>query len=1394
MSFRVIQTTEQLKEYIHSIHDFIRNSGAGYGMSALKIFNVFYSLKIIKGKCQEFGIRKDLFDWQWLGTDDNCNDESMRNIVNLLRDYNNTQTSTDFVRLELENSRINTLCEKFEKYITPTQLEHFKNELKRINDDFDTFIKDRIVPENTKNMAFYIYHQIPINQDKEFYQTIYKLIDDIPSQVINSNDELTDNTNNLENVANKFDIKGKVYEYFIGRDKTAISELGAYFTDRYITNFTFEFINLELDENGRVQSMIDPFGGSGGFTIQYTKNINDKFEIDWSANDNYKQVHHFDMAEDVVKVAGVEYFSITGHFPIKDTQFKNTNTFIHEFNKKFQVVVSNPPYGGDKNKKSVDKDKNIMIIKLNKELINKIETLLKNMASNILTPKSKSKGKSKIGYDFEYKQLINEICKLDNEDSFIQDVINHYSTFCAKYDININDIEPFKQCLVHDPNSKNNFEFEVEINDSNDLFVFLAIMHRQIIELNKENDNEDEEQSDKKVNLRTCSDFITNYAVEIVNNDDITSRKLIIDAINNELLNQDNKSKFLNLNKSLKYYKSKPIKYVLDEKFKDSYFKDKEACSLILLMNLVEDNGICVGLLKEGVFFNSKYSLLRGFLIHNFNVTDIVSVPNKAFENTTTKTSMVVFKKNGSTTNINFWELDVEKSKNIFIKYNKLIGNKVQFLKEQILSVDKKFLCKASFKQLCKIKTTYNKNNDPSFELDYSLDYKNYMNYQVVCPPGFALKKIKDISIFDGKSKRLAEFVDETGKYRYYSSGGKILKCNEADFNDELSIIIGHSGNGCLFLDDTYSTLVTNHVLKINNRLLTYYIYNYLKQYWSNFFDRTYKGSTVKNTSNDTIGEYEVPIPLDINSLKTQLESLYNLHLQISNITQSIPDKEKHICGLIKRLIDEGKKGVDYDEYKLGDISKLQSGKYYTKDMTNTGEYPFYNACENNPLGTHNEYCFDGSKYIIMFIGGNINANTIGNVCLCSNKIASTRPTVMIYEYNKSPYDYLYYYLKLNLPETKKLVVTTTGLGWLNFEKISSIQIRVLKPHIMAQHNMQQLFDEVDNLKTVLETSQQEHKKQMNELFKDFTDEYIVTSSNNTNDESNEANDEGDDDSIVSVSVPIDEPVVAPKPKKRGKASTQSMLPEEVLDTHLVQQTKPKRGKASTKQIVEAPVETIIEAPVETIVEALTEPTVEALTEPIVEALTEPVVATSALKKKKKKAIVVQPTVEALTELTVEAQPEPTVETLTEPTVEALTEPTVEALTEPTVEALTEPTVEALTEPTVEAQPEIVVATSTLKKKKKKAIVVQPTIEALTEPIVETLTESIVETLTESIVEALTEPIVETQPEIVVATTTLKKKKKKAIVSELIVEALFEPTVEPIIPSGKKKAVMKQLE
>ena len=37
-----ISNREALRDKIHEIHNFLRNSGAGYGMNALKVFNFLY--------------------------------------------------------------------------------------------------------------------------------------------------------------------------------------------------------------------------------------------------------------------------------------------------------------------------------------------------------------------------------------------------------------------------------------------------------------------------------------------------------------------------------------------------------------------------------------------------------------------------------------------------------------------------------------------------------------------------------------------------------------------------------------------------------------------------------------------------------------------------------------------------------------------------------------------------------------------------------------------------------------------------------------------------------------------------------------------------------------------------------------------------------------------------------------------------------------------------------------------------------------------------------------------------------------------------------------------------------------------------------------------------------
>jgi len=306
-----ISTREQLKTHIHSIHDYLRNSGAGYGITAMKIFGFLYGLKIIEPLIikPDFvtTINKDLCKFS--------------NLVNLFDDPQDGDDPIRSISIHIEN-----ILKEFEK----------EPKLKR-----------------------YLHYQIPDHIDNEIWQKLIEMVNEIPI-----NAKYNENVN----------LSGKVYEYFIGRDATAISELGAYFTDRHITNYVIDKVKPTLYKGGIVKSMIDPFGGSGGFTLGYLEYLN-KLKVDWMKPSgdvyNYQKINHFDMNDDVIKIAGLEFFTFTNKFP-ENRNFRCVNTFKHYFTQKYDFILTNPPYGGDKAEKStesIDNDK----------ILSHIKTILTNL-------------------------------------------------------------------------------------------------------------------------------------------------------------------------------------------------------------------------------------------------------------------------------------------------------------------------------------------------------------------------------------------------------------------------------------------------------------------------------------------------------------------------------------------------------------------------------------------------------------------------------------------------------------------------------------------------------------------------------------------------------------------------------------------------------------------------------------------------------------------------------------------------------------------------------------------------------------------------------------------------------------------------------------------------------
>jgi type I restriction-modification system DNA methylase subunit len=833
-----VSNKEALKDKIHEIHNYLRNNGAGYGMNALKVFNLLYGLKKIE--------EKNLLDKVKLKRPD-CEFSYLLKIANERKDEQLTELILGSVSTSIYKSDISEL----------------------------------------------LFYEIPSNIKSSVFAYLIKEIDKITI---------------IEKTCNVL-LSGKIYEYFIGRDEAAISELGAYFTDRHIVDYIYKKLDPEINEDGSIDSMIDMFGGSGGFTTGYINYLNNKYEINWK--DNINKIYHYDMNEDVIKSAGLEFFCLTGVLPNMNDNLKYKNSFTDEFNnKKFMNVITNPPYGGDK---VVQSDSQIKRKKI-KEYIKK----------ELLTLKD-----------------------------------------------------------------------EVEIN----------IRLKQLKKI-EDQEKQDKKDSDKtKVSVEMCSNRINKYAK------------------NNKLTGND-----------------------------------KESSSLILIMDLVDVNGTAIGVLKEGVFFNKTYKDIRKCLVENFNVREIISVPQDQFENTSTKTSIVVFHNTKEkTTTVKFSELIVERyTENKFEE----IGDEIVLTenKDDICGISDKLISEATKDEILK---------NPIC----SLNGKDYNKKVIVVGEGYELVKLGDICTFLPKSKRNASFGQPIGKYNFYTSSDKVQKCDIADYNEE-SLIIGSGGVANIKIDNIFSCSADNMILKApNNR----YLYNLIKGNMHLLSDG-FTGSTLKHLSKDYLLNVKIPIPKSKQKITEWVDKISKPYDKKNKNQELIIKLEEEIKNKIKDIGEN----EECEEFNFDDICDTKKGKQLSKEKFKIGNIPVIGG-GISPTGYHNEYNMPENTILCSSSG-----NNAGFISKYNTKIWASDCFAIISKNITITNNYLYYLLKIKQDEIFNYQNGSAQPHIYSSDLNKHIKIKIPKNKKLIK-DFDPLFEELEKLQIEMTEAESQYKK----LIKALSEEAI---------------------------------------------------------------------------------------------------------------------------------------------------------------------------------------------------------------------------------------------------------------------------------------------------------------
>ena len=846
-----VSNKEALKDKIHEIHNYLRNNGAGYGMNALKVFNILYGLKKIEecGLLDKVGLKKPECEFSYLL---------------ILANENKNEQLADLI---------------------------FGNVLQSICDS------------ELKELLFY---EIPQNIRGSVFVYLIKEIDRITI---------------IEKTCNVL-LSGKIYEYFIGRDENAISELGAYFTDRHIVEYILSKLKPTINPDGSISSMIDMFGGSGGFTTGYINYLNEKYPklINWKTEIN--KISHFDMNEDVIKSAGLEFFCLTGVIPDMKKNLKYKNSFTDEFNGvKYKYPLTNPPYGGDKNNKSEAQSKR-----------EKVKEYIKN-----------------------------ELLTITDEG-------------------------------------------------------FRIRRQKQLKNIEAQEKQEKKENDKTKVSVSMCSGRIQKFA-------------------------KDNKLKG----------------------------NDKESCSLMLLMDILEVGGTAICVLKEGVFFNNTYKDLRKCLVENYNVREIISVPQDQFENTSTKTSIIIFDNTETeekTTEVKFSDLVVERYTED--KFAEVYGDIVIIeSKDDIVRVSDKLVSNATKEEILENKI-------------FSLNGKDYNKKEIIVGEGYELVKIGDICEFMPKSKRNASFGKSIGIFNFYTSSDKVQKCDVADYNEEC-LIIGSGGIANIKIDTIFSCSVDNLLLKSK---YNYYLYSFLKGNM-NFLKDGFVGSTLKHLSKDYLQNLQIPIPKSQSKIKEWVDKISEPYNDKNTKQTQIKELEMFVQNRIKEIGEM----EECDELNFDDVLQYinKKNKYRATDGKNEGKYRFYTSSQDKIL-YRDDYEFE-NNHILIGRGG------VASLHL-SSQFSVSHDDVYVLTTKKLEYNlkYIYNYIKLNIQLIEDSFKGST-IKHSSKTALSQLKIKIPKNKKSIQE-LETTFQQIETLQYEVKNADKLYKKLIQELSQEALPQQTITTIN----------------------------------------------------------------------------------------------------------------------------------------------------------------------------------------------------------------------------------------------------------------------------------------------------------
>jgi type I restriction enzyme S subunit len=468
-----------------------------------------------------------------------------------------------------------------------------------------------------------------------------------------------------------------------------------------------------------------------------------------------------------------------------------------------------------------------------------------------------------------------------------------------------------------------------------------------------------------------------------------------------------------------------------------------------MVIFLLKKDGIACIILPDGELMTSVGSYnIRKYILDNCQVMKIININGGSFINTGIKTKALIIRKR----DYDNYNQDVE-----FIELNQEV---------KVLGIRKL---------------------NEKLQFTFEDEKEEIINYN----EDIEIKTLGEVCEFQN-GKRIVKDQVDIGEYPVLGGGGFTSFYTNEYSRDGKSCKISREGmslhNCVMILNQKYYLNSQAFTIISNNDKL---IDNYLWYYLNNIKEIIYncgRGTAQKAIDIDKFKLIKIPIP----SIEIQNKIIEYFDMIYETVIKNNNEKIETIKKLNKNYLELNLKFNKEIEIKtLGEIFILNgNGSTNSKDITNTGEYPFYRASCNNPCGTHNTYDFDGNEYLLIIKSGGCankpisSSYGIGKVFIVNGKCAANIAVFQLILKNKEICNikYLYYYLIHIQSSIQELALYCTNNGNINMKELMNLKIPI--PSIEKQKEIIEYLDFNDELIKTLEKENEINKNNAELLMK----------------------------------------------------------------------------------------------------------------------------------------------------------------------------------------------------------------------------------------------------------------------------------------------------------------------